>query len=103
MEKKALQINEEGARRLVKFFDLLGFDTYAKELSHAWEEYEKKLNAVLYLNHKTANNIDEHFALIKGCLAEYENAYHEVKKAFGYFVSKTAIMTDEAKWRRTLI
>jgi hypothetical protein len=103
MEKKTLEVNEENTKRLVRFFDLFGFETYAKELLHAWDEYESKLNAFLYLKHENPNTIDGYHDLIVGGLAEYECAFANIKKVFGYYASKIAIMIDDAKWRRVSI
>jgi hypothetical protein len=105
MERKTIVIDEKSVNVLVGFFNLLGYETYARELSHAWDQYTEKMRALLNVRsgYEPPDSIDGLHNAIKGHVAEYENAFSEIKKAFSYFAAKTAVMTDEAKWRRSFV
>jgi len=104
-EKKALEVDEKSVNTLVGFFNLLGYETYARELSYAWTQYVEKMRALLNVRsgYEPPEKIDGIYTSIKNRMAEYENAYSTIKKAFTYYASKIAVMTNEAKWRRVSI
>ena len=103
MEKKKLELSKDGVVKIVDFFNLLGYEDFAKELLEAWNEFEKKKENVLCLYNTKNDGIDEFLAVTKNRVAEFEVALSKIKKIFSYYVSKTAVMTDNAKWRRSAV
>jgi hypothetical protein len=101
-----VKIGIESIRIIAHFFALANYDDYAKELLHAWEVYHaKKENLLSDLKYSAPDNIDDLHKKTKDYMAEYETALQTLKKTFGFYVRKIAVLTNETdgeKWRRCL-
>jgi hypothetical protein len=100
MEKKKIEVNESSVKRLISFFDLLGYEVYSKELTHRWNKFVDAVRCLENLYSNAPTNLDDYHSRVMERVTEYNNTLCELKKTFAYYIAKTAVMTDEEKWRR---
>jgi hypothetical protein len=95
-----MEINSNSVASLKSFFYLMGCRNLADELEAAWEEYTKSTRHLLqtdFYGHQDVREMDVDIAVR---YEQYQSSLSQLKDVFARCAGKTAVMTDNQKWRR---
>jgi hypothetical protein len=93
---KKPEFTHDAICRLIGFFNLLGYESYAKELEHRQHIFCCKRDALLTESkYNQPDIIDTLHINVKNKMAEFENAVEELKKTFYFYLDKITIAPPE--------
>ena len=94
--KEKIEITQGAVCQLTDFFNLLGYDDWARELEKKWDAFAEKKEALFNRQSETAAGHNEFlfFNAMETRMAEYTNALGELKVTFDYYIGKIKILTE---------